>query len=80
MIYKNEGQNDLVKVILNKVGEDGMLCYTIEYSSGESDDVPREFLRRPETPDVASIPTTIPQLREATRQLNDKELKKNTAS
>lgn len=74
MIYKNEGHNDLVKVIANKVGEDGMLRYTIEFSSGEHDDVPREFLNRPEIPDIASIPTTIPQIREVTRQLNDEEL------
>ena len=74
LIYKNGGHNDLVKVLSSKVDEDGMLRYAIEYSSGELDEVPREFLSRPDTPDIAYIPTTIPQLREATRQLKDDDL------
>ena len=36
--------------------------------------MPREYLSRPETPGIASIPTTIPELREATRQVNDADL------
>ena len=38
------------------------------------DEIPRDFLSRPDTPGIASIPTTIPQLREATRQLKDENL------
>ena len=74
LIYNNGGHNDLVKVLASKVDEDGMLRYTIDYSSGELDEVPHEFLRRPDTPDIASIPATIPQLREATPQFKDKDL------
>ena len=36
--------------------------------------MPREYLSRPETPDIASIPTIIPELREATHQVNDADL------
>ena len=74
MIYKNAGDNDLVKVLSNKLDGNGMLTYVIEHSKGEIEEVAREYLSRPDAPDVASIPTTIPQLREAARQLKDKEL------
>ena len=60
LIYRNRGHNDLIKVPSNKVDEDGILRYTIEYSSGELDEVPCECLSRLDIPDMASIPTVIP--------------------
>ena len=75
LIYKNQGRNATVKIISSKVGKDGILEYTVEFSSGEAEEVPREYLSRPETPDIASIPSTIPELREAAQQLQDTDLK-----
>ncbi len=74
LIYKNQGRNATVKIISSKVGKDGMLEYTVEFPSGEAEEVPREYLSRPETPDIASIPSTIPELREAAQQLQDTDL------
>ena len=62
LIYKNGRHNATVKIIYSNVGKDGMLEYTIEFPSGETEEVPREYLSRPETPDIASIPTTILEL------------------
>ena len=74
MIYKNEGKNALVKIQDSKINDIGMLEYTIEYSSGEKEKVSREYLSRPDNPDIASIPIQIPALKEAVRQLTEKEL------
>ena len=62
LIYINEGCNATVKNISSDVGKDGMLEYTIKFPSGETEEVAREYLSRPETPDIASIPTTILEL------------------
>jgi len=50
-----------------------MLVYGIEFPDGETQEVPREFLSRPDNPDIASLPTRLPELREAARQLSTKE-------
>ena len=36
--------------------------------------MPREYLSRPDTPDIASIPIQILELKEAVRKLSNKEL------
>jgi hypothetical protein len=74
LIYKNEGDNAVVKIIDSNLDKDGMLRYTIEFASGERDQVPREYLVRPDTPDIASIPITIPDIQEAARQLSVDEV------
>ena len=74
LIYKNQGRNAVVKVISHRVRGDGMLVYKVAFPSGESQEVPREYLSRPENPDIAELPTKLPGLREATRQMSDAEL------
>ena len=54
MIYKNEGNNAIVKILSHKLDKDGMLTYQIEYPSGELKEIPREFLSHPNNPDVAA--------------------------
>ena len=51
-----------------------MLEYTIEFTTGEREKVPREYLSRPENPDVASLPTTLPKVQDAAKQLSDQDL------
>ena len=74
MIYKNKGKNALVEIQHSKINDIGMLEYTIEYSSGKKEKVSREYLSLPDNPDIASIPIQIPALKEAVRQLTEKEL------
>ena len=62
MIYKNEGNNAIVKILSHNLDKDGMLTYQIEFPSGELKEIPREFLCRPDNPDVADLPSTIPQV------------------
>ena len=76
MIYKNEGTNVIVKNLSHKLNEDGMLTYQIEFPSGELKEIPREFLSCPNNPDVADLPSTIPQVQEAIRQLSDESIRK----
>ena len=73
LIYKNEGRNAIVKIIDSSVDSNGKLKYTVEFPSGESEQVTRENLARPDTPDIASIPTTIPDIQEAVQQLSDQD-------
>ena len=62
------------KIISSKVSEYGMLEYTVEFPTGKWEQVPREYLSCPKTPDIASIPSMIPGIREAAKQLNDTDL------
>ena len=55
LIYKNEGRNAIIKVISHRLDKDGMLIYKVEFPSGDSEEVPQEFLTRHENPDIASI-------------------------
>jgi len=73
LIYKNEGHNAIVKINTHRLDKDGMLVYDIEFPDGETQEVPREFLSRPDNPDIASLPTRLPELREAVRQLSTKD-------
>ena len=76
MIYKNEGNNAIVKILSHNLDKDGMLTYQIEFPSGELKEIPREFLSRPGNSDVADLPPTIPQVQEAIRQLSDESIRK----
>ena len=76
MIYKNEGDNAIVKKLSHKLDMDGMLTYQIEFPSGDLKEIPREFLSRPSNPDVADIPSTIPQVQKTIRQLSDELIRK----
>ena len=53
MIYKNKGNNAIVKILSHKFDKDGMLTYQSEFPSGELNEIPREFLSRLSNPDVA---------------------------
>ena len=57
-----------------------MLTYEIEFSSGELKEVPREFLSRPDNPDIAELPSKLPQVDEAICQLSDESLRNLTNS
>ena len=71
LIYKNKGHNAVIKVTYSGLNKDGMLEYTIELATGAREKVPREYLSLPENPDVASLPTTLPEVQEAAKQLSD---------
>ena len=73
-IYKNQGHYSFIKVIDSGLNKDGMLEKTIEFANGAREKVPREYLSRPENPDVASLPITLPKIQEAAKQLSEKEL------
>ena len=74
LIYKNQGQNAVINIIDSSLNKDGMLEYTIEFATGEREKVPREYLSRPENPYVASLPTTLPKVQDAAKQLSDQDL------
>ena len=74
LIYKYQGQNAVVKVESSKVNDKGMLTYNVKFPSGESKEVTREFLSRPDNPDIAELPTSIPAMKEAVRQLNAEQI------
>ena len=74
LIYKNQGHNAAIKVIDSGLNKDGILEYTIEFATGSREKVPREYLSRPENPDVASLPTTLSEVQEAANLLSDQEL------
>ena len=74
LIYKNQGHNAVIKIIDSGLNKDGMLEYTIELATVSREKIPREYLSRPENPDVASLPTTLPEFQEAVKQQSDQEL------
>ena len=74
LIYKNQGQNAVIKIIDSGINKDGMLEYTIEFATGAREKVPREYLSRPDNPDVASLPTTLPKVQDAAKEMSDQDL------
>ena len=74
LIYKNQGHNAVIKIIDSGLNKEEMLEYTIEFATGAREKVPREYLSRPENPDVASLPTTLPKVQDAAKELNDQDL------
>ena len=74
LIYNNQGHNTVIKIIDSGLNTNGMLEYTIEFATGAIEKVPREYLSRPENPDVASLPTTLPKVQDAAKQLSDQDL------
>ena len=75
LIYKNQGHNSVIKIIDSGLNTNGMLEYTIEFATGAIEKVPQDYLSRPENPDVASLPTTLPKVQDAAKQLSDQDLK-----
>eukprot|EP00956_Cyclotella_meneghiniana_P031729 scaffold84308_cov35-Cyclotella_meneghiniana.AAC.1 len=73
MIYKREGRNALVKVISSQL-EDDKLTFTIEFPHGETFQTTREFLHRPEQPEIANIPVTTDDFRATSGILSDEDL------
>ena len=74
LVYKNQLHNAVIKIIDSGLNTNGMLEYTIEFSTGAREKLPREYLSRPENPDVASLPTTLPKVQDADKQLSDQYL------
>ena len=62
LIYKNQCHNAVIKIIDSGLNKDGMLEYTIKFASGERYKVPIEYLSCPANPDVAYLPTTLPDV------------------
>ena len=73
-IYKNQGQNSVTKIIDSGLNTNGILDYTIEFATGAREKVPREYLSRPENPDVTSLPTTLTKVQDASKQLSDQDM------
>ena len=65
LIYKNQGHNAVIKIIDSGMNKNGMLEYKIEFATGAREKVPIEYLSRPDNPDVASLPTTLPKVQDA---------------
>lgn len=59
MIYKIEGTNALVKVMQSQVNDNGIFEFIIKHIDGWKETTTREFLTRPEQPEIPYIPTTI---------------------
>ena len=78
LIYKYQGRNAMVTVKSSKISDKGILTYTVIFPSGESKEVTREFLSRPENPDIAQLPTSIPAVKEALQQMNTEQIKSLT--
>ena len=74
LIYKNQGHNAVINIIDSGLNTNGMLEYTIEFTTGARENVSREYLSRPENPDLASLPNTLPKVQEAGKQLSDQDL------
>ena len=74
LIYKNQGHNAVIKIIDSGLNKYGMLEYTIEFATGAREKLPREYLSRPENPDIASLPTTLTKVQDADKQLSDQDL------
>ena len=74
LIYKNQGHNAFIKIIDSGLNTNGMLDYIIEFATGARENLSREYLSRPENPDVASLPTTLPKVQDAAKQLSDQDL------
>ena len=51
-----------------------MLEYTIEFETGSREKAPREYISRPENPDMTSLPTTFPKVQDAAKKLSDQDL------
>ena len=76
MTYKNEGSNSNVKILGSEIDVDGVFKYNVQFPDASTRLVTREFLHRPEQPEVANIPVTTQNYRDATSTLSDEELDK----
>ena len=75
MIYMKEGHNSLVKVHSSQV-RDGILTFNVQFPDGSIESTTREFLHRPEQPEIANIPVTTKDYRNTASVLSDEELDK----
>ena len=75
MIYKKEGRNSLVKVQSSQV-QDDLLTFDVQFPDGSIETTTREFLHRPEQPEIANIPVTTKDYKNVTSVLSDEELDK----
>ena len=48
--------------------------YTIEFETVAREKVPREYLSRPDNPDVASLTTILTKVQDAAKELSDQDL------
>ena len=74
LIYNNQGHNAVIKIIDSGLNKDGMLEYTIDFATGAREKVPREYLSQLDKPDMASLPSTLPKVQDAARELSDQDL------
>ena len=75
MIFKKEGINSLVKVISSELKEDRMF-FNIQFSDGTEVQTTREFLNRPQQPEIANIPVSTDQYKKTASTLSDEDLEK----
>ena len=71
---KNQGHNAVIKIIDSGLNKDGMLEYTIEFTTVSREKAPREYFSQPDNPDVTSLPTAFPKFQEAAKQLSDQDV------
>ena len=74
MQYKNEGNNSLVRVESSEIDVDGVLKFKVLFPDDTTRLVTRELLHRPDQPEVANIPVTTTDYREAASTLSDEQL------
>ena len=76
MIYRNSGQNSLVRIKSRALNEEGVLEYSIEFSDGQIGSTTREHLNRPENPTITDLPRTTVEYRSTAEMLLEEELRK----
>jgi hypothetical protein len=73
MIYKREGRNSSVKVLSSSM-VDEVLQFSIQFPDGSIELTTREFLHRPDQPEIANIPVTTQDYKQTASTLSDEEL------
>ena len=74
MIYKREGNNALVKILSSEMQDDELTFLVEQLSDGTQFRTTREFLHRPEQPEIANIPVTTDDFRATSGILSDEDL------
>ncbi len=74
LLYSKDGQSTYAKVIHLDLDDSGKFNIRICTAAGEEITTTRETLREPENPDIAFIPSTVPDYRKASTNLSDEQL------
>jgi hypothetical protein len=76
LIYKREGTNSMVRVISSRLNKDNVLEYKVRFPEGHELYVTREFLNRPENPEICDLPRTTVEYRDTANMLSEEDIRK----